>query len=146
MKPRDIPQSKSRAEQAVRLAYMTDVLGRTAQPAEVGNLDSPTIADIIKTQAQLIDIPAAALDGKTPVKRDNSLVVGTAVTTMLMPHMEVYQSYAAAAYCLNGLPTWSCQERCDGVTSGTIFVSQFQNEDSAVGYIAYHPTTKNIAA
>ncbi|KAJ3009033.1 hypothetical protein HKX48_008202 [Thoreauomyces humboldtii] len=143
------PQPKAISDQQTRINFMSQVLGRNATASDVANLNSNAISKVIKTQSQppSLQVPVSSLDPPaTKVDRIRQDGTRVAVTGTPLLEMELYQSYAAAAYCLNGLATWTCAERCVGSTTGTVVVSQFDDSSATdtVGYVAYEASTKNI--
>ncbi|KAJ3024036.1 hypothetical protein HKX48_007967 [Thoreauomyces humboldtii] len=136
----------SPSEQQIRLDYMTNLIGRNATPAMVANINAPAISTVITTQVVATDGltgPPALLD---PPKKASALAVNNiAITGSALTALETYQSYSAAAYCLSGMSTWTCAERCSGYTQGTVMVAQFDDLlTNTVGYVAYNTANKEI--
>ncbi|KND00179.1 uncharacterized protein SPPG_04520 [Spizellomyces punctatus DAOM BR117] len=148
LQSRGAARRQAQNAEAVRLQFMSDILGAPASSNMVKDLSSDAIKNVIVTKADPAKdapvSPAFTASEATNATQSN-LVARSFVSGAQLDDLKLHQAYAAASYCLAGIENWTCRERCSGPTAGTIIVKKFDTLlTNTVGFVGYNPSQKAI--
>ncbi|KAI9014885.1 Alpha/Beta hydrolase protein [Gaertneriomyces semiglobifer] len=154
LKSRQELTAQAQNAEAIRLQFLSDVIGGEATPDMVADLRASAISGVIAREAEKNN--ADVVTEVTPqVNADQAAFASNSTSSLekranyisgpVLDQLKLHQGYAAAAYCLAGIDNWTCRERCTGSTKGTIIVKKFDDLlTNTVGFIGYNPSQKSI--
>ncbi|KAJ3079317.1 hypothetical protein HK102_003866 [Quaeritorhiza haematococci] len=125
--------------QRIRLAFFSEAVGHEVNATVLDQLQSPAIAANLQQESE--SQPNGTSSAVTARRRAPGPPQAPA---SVVDDLRYHQAYAAAAYCLFGLDTWTCRERCEA-TPGTVLVRKFSTLfQDITGYVAYNPRINSV--
>ncbi|KAJ3081757.1 hypothetical protein HK102_002157 [Quaeritorhiza haematococci] len=155
-----ILQKRHEEATQIRRAYLSQILGPRAPSSGSGDanlledLSSHAISRLVgrswgSSNAAKVLIERSISDRESssaaqPLKEKRQFVLRPQADDGVVQQLRFHQAYAAAAYCLFGLETWTCRERCTA-TPGTVMVRRFNTlVTDTVGFVAFNPQIRAV--